>query len=62
MELELKITCNCHQVTIAKCCQMPLVATIAPKVCIMGFFILLNPNLIPNLQSDLLFDRSRNTS
>ena len=37
MELELKITCTCHQAKIAICCQMPLVAQIASKICSGGF-------------------------
>ena len=28
MELELKITCTCHQANTAICCQIPLVAQI----------------------------------
>ena len=58
MELELKITCTCHQAKIAMCCQTPLVAPIAPKICAGGFFNVLNPNL----PSDLLCDYSSNTS
>ena len=37
MELELKITCTCHQANIAICCQTPLVAPIAPEICFEGF-------------------------
>ena len=33
MVLGLKITCTCHQAKIAICCQMPVVALIAPKFC-----------------------------
>ena len=58
MELELKITCTCHRAKIAICCQTPLVAPIAPKICTGGFFNMLNPNL----PSVLNFDHSRNTS
>ena len=42
MELELKITCTCHRAKIAICCQTPLVAPIAPKICTGGFFNMLN--------------------
>ena len=38
MQLELKITCTCHQSKIAICCQTPLVATISPNICAMGYF------------------------
>ena len=58
MELELKITCTCHQAKIPICCQTPLVAPIALKICTRGFFSALNPKL----QSDLLSDHSSNTS
>ena len=58
MELELKITCTCHQAKNKICCQTPLVAPIAPKICTGGFFNMLNPNL----PSDLLSDYSSNTS
>ena len=58
MELELKITCTCHQANTAICCQIPLVAQIASKICAEGFFSMLNPNL----QSYLFFDHSSNTS
>ena len=58
MELELKITCTCHQAKIAICCQTPLVAPIASKICTEGFLNMLNPNL----PSDLLSDHSSNTS
>ena len=58
MELELKISCACHQAKIATCCQTPLVAPIAPKTC-TGVF-LSTPN--PNLPSDLLSDHLGNTS
>ena len=58
MELELKITCLCHQAKIAKCCQTPLVAPIAPKICSGEFFNMLNPSL----PSDLLSDHYWNTS
>ena len=58
MELELKITCTCHQAKNKICCQTPLVAPIAPKICTGGFFNMLNPNL----PSDLLSDHSSNTS
>ena len=58
MELELKIPCACHQAKITICCQMPLVAPIAPKNCTGGFFSMLNPNF----PSDLLSDHSSNTS
>ena len=58
MVLELKITCACHQAKIAICCQTPLVAPIAPKICTGRFFNIMNPNL----PSDLLSDHSRNTS
>ena len=34
MELELKITCTCHQAKIAICCQTP----IASKICTQGGF------------------------
>ena len=37
MELEMKITCTCHQAKIAICCQTPLVAPIALKICTGGF-------------------------
>ena len=57
MELELKITCACHQAKISICCQTPLVAPIAPKFCTAGFFNMPNPNL----PSDLLSDHSSNT-
>ena len=42
MELELKITCSCHQAKFAICCQMPLVAPVSHKICTGGFFNLLN--------------------
>ena len=58
MEHELKITCTCHQEKIAICCQTPLAAPIAPKICMGGFFIMLNLNF----PSDLLSDHSRYTS
>ena len=58
IELELKITCTCHQAKIAICCQKPLVAPIASKLCTGGFLNMLNPNL----PSDLLSDHSSNTS
>ena len=58
MELELKISCTCHQAKSAICCQTPLVAPIALKNCARGFFGMLNPNL----QSDLLSDHPSNTS
>ena len=58
MELELKIPCACHQAKIAICCQKPLVAPIAPKICTGEFFSILNPNL----PSDLLSDHSSNAS
>ena len=58
MELELKITCTCHQAKIAICCQMPLVAPIASEIAQGGFLNMLNPNL----PSDLLSDHSINTS
>ena len=54
MELEMKITCTCHQAKITICCQTPLVTPIAPKICTRGFFNMLNPNL----PSDLLSDHS----
>ena len=57
MELELKITCTCHLAKITICCQTPLVAPIAPKIC-KGVFNTLNPNF----PSDLLSDHSSNTS
>ena len=57
MELEMKITCTCHQAKITICCQTPLVTPIAPKICTGGFFNMLNPNL----PSDLLSDHSSNT-
>ena len=50
MELELKITCMCHQAKIEICCQTPLGAPIIPKIYTGGFFDMLNPNL----PSDLL--------
>ena len=37
MEPEMEITCTCHQAKIAICCQMPLVAPIALKICTRGF-------------------------
>ena len=58
MELELKITCACHQAKISICCQTPLVAPIAPKSCTAGFFNMPNPNL----PSDLLSDHYGNTT
>ena len=58
MVLEWKITCTCHQEKLEICCQTPLVAPIAPKVCTGGFFNKLNLNL----PSDLLSDNSSNTS
>ena len=58
MELELKITCTCHQAKMAICYQTPLVAPIAPKICTWGFFNMLSPNL----PSDLLPDHFSNTS
>ena len=54
----LKILCTSHQAKIAICCQMPLVAQIAPKICTGWFSIMLNPKL----QSHLLSDHSRHTS
>ena len=54
----LKITCTSPQAKIVICCQMPLVAQIAPKNCTGWFSIMLNPNL----QSDFLSDHSRHTS
>ena len=36
MVLELKITCTCHQAKNTICCQTPLVAQIAPKICTGG--------------------------
>ena len=36
MVLKLKITCTCHQAKIAICSQMPLVASIVPKICTPG--------------------------
>ena len=53
MELKLKITCTCHQAKIEKCCQTPLVAPMAQKICKM---------LNPNLPSYSLSDHSSNTS
>ena len=44
MVLELKITYTCHQAKIAVCCQTPLVALFARKICTKGFFSVLNPN------------------
>ena len=38
MELELKITCTCHQAKITICCQTPLVAPIALKNLRKGVF------------------------
>ena len=58
MELEMESTCTCHQAKIAICCQTPLVAPIALKICTWGFFSMLNPNL----PSDLLSEYSSNTS
>ena len=58
MELEMKISCTCHQAKITICCQTPLVTPIAPKICTGGFFYMLNPNL----PSDLFSDNSSNTS
>ena len=58
MELELKITCTCHQAKITICCQTPLVAPIALKICRVEVSTWLNPDV----QSDLLSDHSRNTS
>ena len=51
MVLELKITYQYHQAKIAKCCQMPLVAPIAPKNCTWGEggFNMLHPGLQSNL-------------
>ena len=58
MEFKLKITCTCHQVKIAICCQTPLVALIAPKICTRGVFNM----LYQNLPSDLFSAHSSNTS
>ena len=58
MELEMKITCTCHQAKISICCQTPTVTPIAPKTCSWGFFNMLNLNF----QSDLFYDHSSNTS
>ena len=52
MELEMKITCACHQVKITICCETPPVAPIAPKICTEGFFNMLNPNLPSAMLSD----------
>ena len=57
MELEMKII-KSHQAKITICCQTPLVTPIALKICTVGFFNMLNPNL----QSDLFSDHSSNTS
>ena len=57
MELELEITCVCHQAEIAKCCQTPEVAQIAQiKICRGSF-----SKCLTNLQSGLLSDYFRNT-
>ena len=58
MELELNITCMCHQAKIAICFQTPLAAPIALKICTRGVFSMLNSNL----PSDLLSDHASNTS
>ena len=58
MELELKITCACHQAKIEICCQTPLAAPIAPKIYTGGYFDMLNPNF----PSDLLSNHSSNRS
>ena len=58
MEPEMEITCTCHQAKIAICCQTPLVAPIALKICTRGFFSMLNQKL----PSDLLSDHSSNIS
>ena len=52
MELELKITCTCHQekIMLSNATGYP----IAPKIYTGGFFDMLNPNF----QSDLLSDHS----
>ena len=52
MELELKFTCTCHQAKIAICCQTPLVAPIASKICTGAFLNMLNSNLPSYLLSD----------
>ena len=38
MELDLRISCTCHQAKIAICCQPPSVAPIAPDICTGGVF------------------------
>ena len=58
MELEMKLTCVCHQAKITICCQTPPNTPISPKICTRGFFNMLNPNLL----SDLLSDHPSNTS
>ena len=60
MELELKITCACHQAKIAICCQTPLVAPIASKICTGGFINMLNPKLPSDLLSDIFSNISFN--
>ena len=55
MVFGLKITRTCHQAKIATRFQTALVVLIAPKVCTVGFFNMMNPNL----QSYLVFDHSR---
>ena len=58
MELELKITCTFHQAKIAICCQTPLVAPIAPKICTGVLFNMLNPNLPSDFDSNYTINTS----